>query len=532
VSLDLVGGIGVFLLGMVLLTEGLKALGGSALRRGLARFTGGRLAAVASGAVATTLVQSSTATTMTTIGLVQARLLPFPNAVAVILGANLGTTSTAWIVAYFGLKLDITGIAFVAVAAGAAMRLLGRDRVAAAGLPVAGFGLLFVGIGIMQSAMAGLASRVDLGGDVTVGLGRLLVLVLVGAAMTIVMQSSSAAVATTLAALHAGAIGLEGAAALVIGQNIGTTPKALLAALGASAAARRTAWAHVAFNLGTGAVALLILPVFVWAATAAADAASNGGPEPVITLAAFHTLFNLVGVALVLPWLGTFARLVTRMVPERRRSLTRQLEPAVAAVPPLAVEAARATLLTCASEVSEGAASLMARPPTVRERRVANVRLQRVREALEEARTFLATVRSDPASESDHRRHVSVLHALDHLQGAVDALRRREALETLRSAPHLAAPRDHLRESLESLVAWCRGGAPTAPADEVLAALTDVAPLRRRTRGVVLRRVALGSLEPQEADESLEALALLQAFSHHVLRAVHHLREPAPGDEA
>jgi phosphate:Na+ symporter len=207
VTLDLVGGIGVFLLGMLLLSDGLKAAAGPAVRRALARSTGHRLAAVAVGATTTAVIQSSTATTMTTIGLVAAGLLPLRNALGVILGANLGTTSTAWIVAYFGLKLDISAFAMLAVAAGALLRLVGRDRLAAAGLPLAGFGLLFVGIGLMQTAMAGVAATFtvpDTSGRPILGPA---VLVLVGAAMTVVMQSSSAAVATTLTALASGIVG-------------------------------------------------------------------------------------------------------------------------------------------------------------------------------------------------------------------------------------------------------------------------------------------------------------------------------------
>ena len=121
-TLELAGGIGVFLLGMLLLSDGLKAAAGPAVRRALGRFTGNRFAAVATGAATTAVIQSSTATTMTTIGLVAAGLLPLRNAIGVILGANLGATSTAWLVAYFGLKLDISSFAMLAVAAGALLR--------------------------------------------------------------------------------------------------------------------------------------------------------------------------------------------------------------------------------------------------------------------------------------------------------------------------------------------------------------------------------------------------------------------------
>ncbi len=525
-----VGGIGVFLLGMVLLTEGLRAMAGRSLRRGLARFTGGRISSVVSGAVATTLVQSSTATTMTTIGLVAAGLLPMVNAVGVILGANLGTTTMAWIVAYFGLKLDISAIAMIAVALGALMRLLGRGRVGVAGLPLAGFGLLFVGIGFMQSAMAGLADVVDLGRISTGSFGGLLLLVLIGAVMTVVMQASGAAVAATLTALAAGAIGLEQAAALVIGQNIGTTPKALLASLGATAPARRTAWAHVVFNIGTGVVALAILPLFLAAATASVGGRAES--DPAITLAVFHTFFNLLGVALVLPWLGTFTQLVSKLVPERGPVLTRYLSPAVAADPPVAVKAARTTLLMCAAEIGDEAMLLATRPASVREQQAARLRLQQVQGGLDETRTFLADVRSEPTPEAAHRRHVSVLHALDHLQGAMALLGRSEALDQFARDPELGELREITRVSLETMVAWCPVLAPDGPVDHLLELFASIPPLRRRTRRRVLRLVATGDTDADDAERALEAIAWAQAFSHHLMRAVHHLREPAPGDEA
>jgi len=530
VAIDLIGGVGVFLLGMLLLTEGLKAMAGSALRRGLARFTRGRLAAVATGAVATAVIQSSSATTMTTIGLVAAGLLPMVSAIGVILGANLGTTSTAWIVAYFGLKLDVSSVAMLAVAAGALLRLLGRGRFSAAGLPLAGFGLLFVGIGLMQAAMADLADGFTIPAASTDHLGGMLLLVAIGAAMTLIMQSSSAAVATTLTALAAGAIGLEQAAALVIGQNLGTTPKALLASLGASAAARRTAVAHVVFNGLTGAVALALL-----AALARFGLDPDGTLDrfdPALVIAAFHTLFNVVGVALLLPWLPTFAALVTRLVPDRGPPLTRHLGYASVDEPALAVQAARTTLLGIAAELGDGARALATRVGTARATAEARARLSHAGQALEETLEFLAKVRTGDGDPADRRRHVSVLHALDHLHRAAKRLEPSAALARFAHVPEVRPVREALDASVAAMVAWCPVLAPEAPADAILERFQVIPGLRRRTRGQVLRRVAEGTAAADDAEETLEALTWAQAIAHNFERAVHHLREPAPGDES
>ena len=529
-AIDLIGGVGVFLLGMLLLTEGLKAMAGGALRRGLARFTRGRLAAVATGAVATAVVQSSSATTMTTIGLVAAGLLPMVSAIGVILGANLGTTSTAWIVAYFGLKLDVSSVALLAVAAGALLRLLGRGRLSTAGLPLAGFGLLFVGIGLMQAAMADLADGFAIPAASTDHLGGMILLVALGAAMTLIMQSSSAAVATTLTALAAGAIGLEQAAALVIGQNVGTTPKALLASLGASAAARRTAVAHVAFNLLTGAVALGLL-----AALARFGLDPDGALaawDPALVIAGFHTLFNVVGVALFLPWLPTFAALVTRLVPDRGPPLTRHLGYASVDEPALAVQAAHTTLLGIAAELGDGARAVATRGIPAPAAAGARSRLDHARQALDETLEFLAKVRTGDGDTADRRRHVSVLHALDHLHRAAHRLEPSAALTRFARDPDVRPVREALDAAVAAMVAWCPVLAPEAPADAILERFQAIPGLRRHTRGQVLRRVAEGTADADDAEETLEALTWAQALAHNLERAVHHLREPAPGDES
>jgi phosphate:Na+ symporter len=151
----LLGGIGLFLLGMVLLTDGLKAFAGEALRRALVRFTGTPLKAFGSGALVTAMVQSSSATTVTVIGFVSAGLLTFPQAVGVVMGASLGTTGTGWIVAVLGLKISLGFYALPLVGLGAFLKLLGRGRMKSLGLALAGFGVIFIGIETLQAGMQG-----------------------------------------------------------------------------------------------------------------------------------------------------------------------------------------------------------------------------------------------------------------------------------------------------------------------------------------------------------------------------------------
>lgn len=403
------GGIGLFLLGMILLTDGLKALAGNALQRFLSRFVGGPWEAVASGAAITVLVQSSTATTLTTIGFVSAGLITFPESIGLIVGAALGTTSTGWIVSILGLKVSFGGVALPVVGIGALLRLLGRDRVAAAGLAMAGFGLIFVGIDALQGGMEELSHRFDLAAIPGDTIGHRLLLALTGAGMTVVMQSSSAAVATTLTALHAGAISLPQAAALVVGQNVGTAMTSAIAGMGASVAAKRTATVHVLFNSFVGLVAFFAIPVFLFVAEWSGDVL--GVAPGAVAIAAFHTSFNALGVLLITPWMARFARVVERLVPEHGPNLTRRLDPNVARLAPVAVEAARLTLLDILATLVAELANRVRRGVLP----VSRLTTETAARATEETRTFLGLVRTDPELEAEHQRHVAVLSGLDHL---------------------------------------------------------------------------------------------------------------------
>ncbi len=210
-TISILGGLGLFLLGMAVMTDGLRALAGSALASMLARAASTPARGAFWGAVATLIVQSSSATTMTTIGLVSAGLLTFPQALGVVFGANIGSTGTGWLVALLGVKVSLNAAAMPLVFLGALMRLLGRGKWTGAGSAIAGFALLLIGLTVLQEGMAGLATRInpaDLPGvwDGWAGVLGVLQLVLAGIVMTTVMQSSSVAVAATLSALYAGAI--------------------------------------------------------------------------------------------------------------------------------------------------------------------------------------------------------------------------------------------------------------------------------------------------------------------------------------
>jgi phosphate:Na+ symporter len=342
-----VGGIGLFLLGMMLMTNGLKTAAGPMLGRLLASSTETRRRGLATGIFVTALVQSSSAVTVAAIGFVNAGLLGFGQSLWVLFGANVGTTMTGWLVALIGLKVNVEAAALPLVGIGMALYLSGeRSRRGALGEALAGFGVLFLGIGFLQHAFSGVGSGIDLailGGR---GWVSVLVFVLAGLLLTVLMQSSSAALAIVLTLAETGTLPLQEAAATVIGANIGTTVTALLATIGATANAKRAASAHVLFNVITGLVALLLLPLLIGTVSLLRDVLALDS-TPAVSLALFHTSFNLLGVALMWPLADRLALFLQKRFRTQEEELgrPRYLDHTVAAVPALAVDALRRELV-------------------------------------------------------------------------------------------------------------------------------------------------------------------------------------------
>jgi phosphate:Na+ symporter len=336
---SLFGGVGVFLLGMTMMTDGLKLAAGPALERILAAATRTRWHALASGVLVTAVVQSSSAVTVAAIGFVNAGLLSLAPALWVLFGANVGTTMTSWIVALIGFKFSVEALALPLVGAGVALRLTGQGhRRGAIGTALAGFGLLFLGIALLQEGFAGLSSRVSL----PPGEGALAVLaqVAAGIVMTLLTQSSSASTVIAITAAQGGLLSTQGAAAVVIGANIGTTATAVMAAIGATPNARRAAAAHVAFNVITAVVALLLLPWLI-DTMARMRQAMDLPPDPAVKLALFHTSFNVLGVVLMWPLAGWLTRRLQARFRRREEdeAQPRYLDDNVLAVPTLALDA-------------------------------------------------------------------------------------------------------------------------------------------------------------------------------------------------
>ena len=319
------GGLGTFLLGMKHLSEGLQAVSGSGLRRFMSLATSHRLAGVGTGVITTVIVQSSSIITVMVVGFVSSGLMNLSQAINVIIGSNIGTTATAWLIAF---APDVKMLGLCVVLVGTAFYFFQRnERLHNLGLAFMGLGCIFMGLYWMKEGMEPVRSMpmvVDafrsLDATTAWGLAKC---VLVSLAFTAVVQSSAATTAIAMTLAQQGLLSFEAAAATVFGMNIGTTMTAWLAAFNGSAEARQTALAHTLFNVvGT----ILLIPFFVPAilplATSFfphyADAVTTNGvttyPHMAAPMAAVHTIFNVITTLFFLPFTRQFARFVSRVI--------------------------------------------------------------------------------------------------------------------------------------------------------------------------------------------------------------------------
>jgi len=339
--LTFIGGVGLFLLGMRLMTDGLKVAAGDSLRDVLTAATRSRARGLVSGVLITAIVQSSSAVIFATIGFVNAGLLSLAQAVGIILGSNLGTTLTSWIVAILGFSMDIKAMALPAIGVGMGLWVIfGNRQQGALGQALVGFGIFFLGIDVLKESFSGVDEALALESWVGQGTLSTLLFVLIGIVLTVLMQSSSAALAVTLTAAAGGLIPLGAAAGMVIGANVGTTSTAILGALGATAPAKRAASAHVIFNVITAVAAIILLPLMLWLVKGAASFLGFGG-QVAVMLAIFHTMTKLLGIVITWPFMDSMVAFLERRFrsTEEDEGRPHYLDSNVLAAPALAVDA-------------------------------------------------------------------------------------------------------------------------------------------------------------------------------------------------
>ena len=316
--LEILGSLGIFFYGMKRMSEAIQRLAGDRLRASMSYVTKNRFAGVLTGFFITSVVQSSSATTVMVVSFVNAGLLTLVESIGVIMGANLGTTVTIWIVSLLGFKVSLSAISVPIIGIGIPFTFAKDSKRQNAGDAIVGFGLLFLGLGFLKKAVPDIKNNPEvlqfLADYTTMGYASIFLFIFFGLLLTVIVQSSSAAGAITVAMAFQGWIDFPIAAAVILGENIGTTITAYLASLGANTEAKRAARAHFVFNV-IGVIWMLV--AFNWFIKLVdlivlGDAAIAENIP--IHLSAFHTLFNLTNIVLLIAFVPQIAKLVEKLV--------------------------------------------------------------------------------------------------------------------------------------------------------------------------------------------------------------------------
>ncbi|MFA6775973.1 MAG: Na/Pi cotransporter family protein [Sphaerochaetaceae bacterium] len=324
--LSVAGSLGLFLYGMKLLSEGLQKTAGDKLKNILKMMTKNRFVAVLTGILITILVQSSSATTVMVVSFVNAGLMSLVESIGVIFGANIGTTFTGWIVAILGFKMDISLLALASIGISAPMLFSKKGKTREKADVFLGFGILFLGLHFMQTSIPDLSGNMEVLSWLSKfnndNLFNILLFVLIGTGITVIVQSSAATMVMVLTMAYNGYLGVNAAAALILGSNIGTTITAFLASIGTSTAAKRTAMAHIMFNVIGTLVTIIFFRPMMYVCNVLTPGniytmTGKGLNQSLPTfLAMFHTLFNLFNTLIFFPFVKPYAKLIEKMVPD------------------------------------------------------------------------------------------------------------------------------------------------------------------------------------------------------------------------
>jgi phosphate:Na+ symporter len=310
-------GVAILLFGMILLEEGFKVFTKGPLQNILKKSTDKLYKSITTGALITALMQSSSLVTVITISFISAGLISLSGGIGLIFGANIGTTATAWLVAGFGLNIDISSIAMPMLVFGVIFSFQKKPSFKGIGNVLAGLGFFFLGIYFMKEGFDVFKEHIDLTQYAISGFLGVLVYAGLGIVITTILQSSSATLALILTALSAGQIEYENALALAIGSNIGTTITAILGSLGSNVAGKRLAVAHLIFNVSAGLIALVLIFPLENLVNILAKWLYISQTDFTLKLALFHTIFNVMGVLIMIPFIKRLESFLLRVIKEK-----------------------------------------------------------------------------------------------------------------------------------------------------------------------------------------------------------------------
>jgi len=429
----------------------------------------------------------------------------------------MGTTVRGWLVVMLGFKFQLGTLLLPLIFIGAILRLFTRGRWSDAGYALAGFALIFVGLTAMQEAMVGLQGIISfdyLPADSHLGRLKLLLL---GIVFTLITQSSSAGVAATLAALFTGMLQFEQAAALVIGMDIGTTATAMFATIGGSVGARRTGYSHVIYNFMTGFGAFILISPYIALWEYFAPGALMANAE--IGLVAFHSLFNTLGVLIILPFTRHFAHFMQNLVPEKASIYTRGLDKSLLTESGVALRAINTSIQIELRALLHHLSALLD-DLTNGDR----VDLGELQIALDETHQFIDHIHLSSGQGKDWEQLIALIHALDHMQRLHERCEEEEIrARTAGESEELVSKRDDLKFAVVKILHAIKSGAWHEAANLAKAVSEEIERHHTELRQSIMERIAIGQLDVTTANYRLEAVRWLKRVSTHLERILYHL---------
>ena len=340
---EISAGVAIFLFGMLALEDGFKAFTGGLLERLLRKTTEGLWKSLSFGVVTTTLMQSSSLVSVITISFLSAGLIGLAAGIGIIFGANLGTTTGAWLIAGFGLKVKISAYAMPMLVFGIILVFQRSKNLKGVGYVLAGLGFLFLGIHHMKEGFEAFRDTIDLTAFAVEGYPGIFLFTLIGVAATVIMQSSHATLVIIITALAAQQVTYENALALAIGANIGTTITAILGSMSSNIQGKRLAAAHLIFNMVTALIAIAFIHQIAQGVNLISSSVGIADDDYTLKLAVFHSVFNTIGIVVMMPFINHLVSFLMRTMPEKAAAaaVPMYLNDSVIELPDTAIEAVR-----------------------------------------------------------------------------------------------------------------------------------------------------------------------------------------------
>lgn len=519
IVITLLGGLGIFLIGLIIMTKGLQSVAGDTLRNVILHFTKSPYSGALSGVFMTTMLQSSSATTVTAVSFVGAGIITFSQSLGIIFGANIGSTFTGWIVALLGFKFNLGTIVLPFIFLGAILKLFAKDNIASIGFAIAGFGLIFVGIDTMQESVKGFESILTPDILPRDSISGRLILIGIGIVVTMITQASSAGIAMTLTLLYGGAVNFEQAAALVIGMDVGTTVTAAMATIGANINAKRTGFSHVIYNCMSAIFAFLFITPYItlWEYIKPGSILINGE----IALVAFHSTFNIITVLIILPFTNIYANFIKKIIKEKSNYLIDNFDDELLKDPKLALNISL-------KSVSKEYVIILGHINAIidEESKYPRMNIMQIQNMLDNTHTFIDKIHIQDKTNPNWSYLVDVIHIVDHLQ------RLHERCEEEEDRIICAKNTNQLKNLIKKL--------HTNILDTILAQETnnwnkvvensqeltiEIEKINQSYREEIANQIASGEIDVQDGSDKLEAIRWLNRVSIHIYRINYHIHK-------